>query len=111
MAEQYRLVIERDENGYTGATVEMPGVMGGGPTIDACVRDVLEATTAAIATLLERGESPPAPAREARRDRQVNIRLTAEEKLALEALASREGFRTLSDFVRAAALATRARPA
>jgi uncharacterized protein (DUF1778 family) len=39
-----------------------------------------------------------------RRDQQVNLRLTAEERLRLDAAASREGYRSLSDYVRAAAL-------
>jgi len=105
LAGQYRLVIESDEDGgYVGSTVEMPLVMGGGRTVPACVRDVLDATATAIATLLERGDSPPAPAREQRRDQQVNIRLTAEEKLRLEGRAAQAGFRSISDYVRAAAL-------
>jgi predicted RNase H-like HicB family nuclease len=105
LAEQYRLVIESDPSvGYVGSTIEMPLVMGDGRNIQACAKAVLEATTAAIATLLETGERPPAPARELRRDQQVNIRLSAEEKVRLEATAQREGYRSMSDYVRAAAL-------
>lgn len=78
--------------------------MGGGKSVDACYLDTLEATTLSIATMLERGEQPPGPAREGKRDQQVNIRLTAEEKLFLEAAANRDGFRSLSDFMRAASL-------
>lgn len=78
--------------------------MADGPTIGKCAEQVLEATTAALATLLERGEHPPSPSREGKRDQQLNIRLTAEEKLALEGLAAREGYRSVSDYVRAAAL-------
>lgn len=55
--------------------------------------------------MLEMGEKPPAPASEALRGVQLNIRLTYEEKLLLEAAARRDGFRSVSDFVRAAALA------
>lgn len=99
-------MIERDAegDGYLGCTVEMPSVMGGAKSIEACVRDVLEATAASIATMLERGESPPSPAREGKRDQQVNIRLTADEKLALEGAARREGYRSVSDLIRAAAI-------
>lgn len=105
LAAQYRLVIEADDDvGYVGCTVELPLVMGGGSTVQACARDVLEATTLSIATTLERGEKPPSPAKEGKRDQQINIRLSAEEKLRLEGLAAREGFRSLSDFVRASAL-------
>jgi uncharacterized protein (DUF1778 family) len=54
--------------------------------------------------MLERGQAPPAAA--GRRTEQVNIRLTPEEKLTLEEESERKGFRGLSDFVRAAALAS-----
>lgn len=106
LAEQYRLVIERDEDGdgFLGCTVEMPTVMGGGDDPLDCIRDTLEATALSIAVMLEKGETPPAPSREGKRDQQVNIRLTADEKMSLEAAANRDGFRSLSDFMRAAAL-------
>ena len=105
IAEQYKLTIESDpEVGFVGSTVELPLVLGGGKTVQACARDVLDATTATIASILERGERPPAPARESKRDQQVNIRLSADEKFRLEEAARREGFRSVSDFIRAASL-------
>jgi len=90
--------------GYLGRTIEMPFVMADGKSIETCAAQLLEGTAAAIASMLEQGAEPPSPAREGKRDQQVNIRLTAEEKLALEGLASKEGFRSISDYVRAAAL-------
>lgn len=90
--------------GYIGSTIELPLVMGGGKSVAACAKDVLEATIAAVATMLEAGQSPPTPAREGKRDQQVNIRLTAEEKMRLEEASRREGFRSLSDFLRASGL-------
>ncbi|KAA0212955.1 MAG: ribbon-helix-helix protein, CopG family [Cyanobacteria bacterium CYA] len=54
--------------------------------------------------MLELGQQPPAPAREGKRDQQVNIRLTSEEKMRLEEASRREGFRSLSDFLRASGL-------
>ncbi len=111
IAAAYQFVIEPDSSvGFIGWTSELPGVMGGGKTVPACYADTLEATTAAIAAMLERDQRPPSPAREGRRDRQVNIRLTAEEKSRLEALANRDGFRTISDYIRAAALAPAQHP-
>lgn len=105
IASGYRLVIEPESGvGYLGRTVELPYVMGDGKTIESCVASVLEATTLAVATLLEQGERPPTPAAEAKRDRQVNIRLTADEKGRLEEAARAEGFRSISDYIRHAAL-------
>jgi len=82
----------------------MPYAMSDGPTIAACAANTLEATAASIATLLEDGRRPPAPSRDAVRTQQVNIRLSNDEKLQLEAAAKREGFRSVSDYVRSAAL-------
>lgn len=105
LARAYQLVIsEEPELGYIGRTVEMPFVMADGQTIEACAEEVFEATSGAIATLLEVGERPPTPAYEGKRDQQVNIRLSAEEKLRLEEAARREGFRSLSDYLRTSGL-------
>lgn len=104
-ADQYRFVFQLEpDGGYIGHPLEMPLVLGSGDTIDACYRDTMEAATMAVAAVLERGEQPPAPSREGKRDQQVNIRLTADEKMSLEAAANRDGFRSLSDFMRAASL-------
>lgn len=44
------------------------------------------------------------PATTGRRTEQVNVRLTADEKLLLEASAQRKGYSGLSDFIRAVAI-------
>jgi predicted RNase H-like HicB family nuclease len=99
------MVIERaEQGGFFGSTVEMPFAFGEGKTIEACAADILEATALSIAVTLESGERPPTPSREATRNQQVNIRISAEEKMQLEAIAQRDGYRSLSDLVRAAAL-------
>jgi predicted RNase H-like HicB family nuclease len=101
----YRLVIQPAEGvGLMGRSVELPGVMAGGKTHEECVRAVVMATETAVATLLEMGEKPPAPASARKRTEQINIRLTSEEKLLLEEESERKGFRGVSDFVRAAVL-------
>ncbi len=105
IATTYRLVIERsDEGNYLCSSIEMPLVMGVGETVDEAVRECIELHVTAIASMLERGERPPAAASEGKRDQQVNIRLTADEKYALEGAARRKGFRSVSDFIRTAAL-------
>jgi predicted RNase H-like HicB family nuclease len=102
---EYQLILTQEaEVGYLGRTVEMPLVMANGETVEACVRETLAATVAAVATLLELGEKTPLPARQGKRDQQVNIRLSSEEKMILEDAARREGFRSLSDFLRSSAL-------
>jgi predicted RNase H-like HicB family nuclease len=102
----YRLVItwEDDLDGYFGRTAEMPSVMADGPTVEECARETMNATIASIATLLEKGEPVPAPASEGRRDQQVNVRLTLDEKDRIDAAARQAGFRSVSDFIRHAAL-------
>lgn len=109
LVEQYRIVIKPDpEVVYFGQGWELPGAMGEGETPDACVADVRAAMTLMLVSMFEKGETPPPPASasEQKRTEQINIRLTAEEKIRLEAAAARDGFKSLSDFVRAAALAS-----
>jgi predicted RNase H-like HicB family nuclease len=108
IAERYTIimVLEDDNEGatYFGRTLEMPLVMADGKTRSTCMEQVIEATTLAIASMLEDGEIPPQPATDDSRTAQVNIRLTQREKFCLEAAAKRAGFRGLSDFVRTAAM-------
>lgn len=80
----------------------MPTVFADGQTPDACVKAVREALTVAVATMLEDGKRPPTSP--TKRSVQVNIRLTPDEKLALEETATRLGFKGLSDYIRHAAL-------
>lgn len=106
LVDQYRLTIEPEPDlGYLGSSVELPFVMADGKTVAACVKGTREALIATVATILEDGERPPVPAREGKRDQQVNIRLTADEKYQLENAARKQGYRSISDFIRAAALA------
>ncbi|MCZ6837427.1 MAG: type II toxin-antitoxin system HicB family antitoxin [Planctomycetota bacterium] len=105
IAHGYRLMIQKDPDvGYFGRALEMPMVMADGSTIARCAASTLEALTLAVATMLEQGESPPQPATSEKRSAQINIRVTAEEKLRLEEAAQRLGYRGISDYVRAAAM-------
>lgn len=105
LALQYRLILESNEElGFMGTSIEMPLVFGDGKTPDACVRETREALISAIATMLENGETPPAPSSDELRTEQVNIRLTPREKLLLEEAARSKGFRGVSDFVRTTTL-------
>lgn len=99
----YRIILEPDETlGYLGSAIEMPMVFADGRTPDQCVKAVREALSVAVATMLEMGKRPPVA--RGQRTQQVNVRLSPDEKLALEEAASQMGFKGLSDYVRAAAL-------
>ena len=98
-------MLEREDDWWYGHGLEQPGAGGDGATPEAAVADTREALVAVTATMIEKGQRPPAPAKEGRRTEQVNIRLTAEERLHLEGRSQAQGFRGLSDYVRAAALA------
>jgi predicted RNase H-like HicB family nuclease len=104
LAGEYQVVLQEEEGEYFGRCLEMPLVMGDGKTADACVKSVREALKATLAYMLEEGRPLPTPTSDQTRSAQVNIRLTASEKAALEQAAYRKGFRGLSDFVRHAAL-------
>lgn len=104
LADRYRIVLEFADGEWYGHGLELPKVFGDGKTPGRCVTNTRAAMAAAVAAMIEHAQKPPAPAGAAR-TQQVNIRLTAEEKTAMETSAKVKGFRGLSDFVRAGALA------
>jgi len=67
--------------------------------------DTREAMIGVVAYMLEKGQRPPAPAREGHRTEQINVRLTSEEKSILETRARAAGFKGIADFVRTIAMA------
>ncbi len=93
------------KRGFIARAVEYPTVFEHGVNVEQCVRAIREALTVAIATQIEMGDTPPKPAACGRRSRQINIRVTDDEKLLLDAAATKRGFRNVSDFLRSAALA------
>jgi predicted RNase H-like HicB family nuclease len=103
-AAKYQVILYREDGHWFGRGLELPHVFGDGKTADRCIADTQEALSGAVAWMLEQGRMPPAPARQGTRTQQVNVRLTAEEKITLESTAKRKGFKGLSDFLRAAAL-------
>ena len=103
IADQYRIVLEREPGGFLARSIEMPNVLVHGSSPNQCEKKAREALRVAVATMLEQGRTPPLAAN--KRSAQVNVRLTVEEKLLLEETAKREGFRGLSDFIRHLALA------
>jgi len=105
VAARYQIVLEQEDDWWYGHGLELPTTYGDGATPEAAVADTREGLVVTVAYLLEQDERPPAPASEGRRTEQVNIRLTAEERLHLEGRSQAQGFRGLSDYVRAAALA------
>lgn len=109
IARRYRIVLENCDNEctYLGTSLEMPGVFADGETPDKCVEEVREALTFAVAHLIEMGETPPAPADEQVRNKQVNIRLTEAEQARLREAAKARGFNDISDYIRSTTLATR----
>ena len=105
IAARYQVIIEDEEGLYVGRGLELPNAYEDGRTPDECVRKAREMFVSVVATMIEDGEVPPPPAKEGKRTEQVNVRLSAEEKLVLEASARRKGFAGLADYIRSAAIA------
>jgi predicted RNase H-like HicB family nuclease len=105
IAAGYQVVMWTEDGDYYGRGVELPSTFGDGPTPDACMKDTREALTVTVAYMLERGEAPPPAASEEKRTEQINLRVTAEEKLRLETLARQQGFKGVADYLRAQGLA------
>jgi predicted RNase H-like HicB family nuclease len=105
IAADYRIVLERDERlGFIGSSVELPTVFADAKTPEKCYKATQEALMVAVATMIECGQRPPQPASAGRRTEQVNVRLTAEEKLLFANAAMSLGFKGVSDFIRNTAL-------
>jgi len=101
----YRIILERNERlGFIGSSVELPTVFADAKTPEKCYRATQEALMIAVATMIECGQRPPQPASAGRRTEQVNVRLTAEEKLLFANAAMNLGFKGISDFIRNTAL-------
>jgi predicted RNase H-like HicB family nuclease len=104
VAQQYQVILAFEDGHWYGRGLELTSIHGDGKTVSQCVENTREAFAGWVAYLLENGQRPPTPAREGSRTAQVNVRLTSEEKVLLEATAKRKGFSGLSDFIRAAAM-------
>ena len=104
IADDYEIVMWFEDGQWYAHGLELPNTYGDGKTPAACISSVREGLVATVATMLEDGERPPAPARTGERTEQINVRLTASEKALLESRSRTGGFKGISDYVRAAAL-------
>jgi len=101
IARSYRIAIEKSESlGYIGTAIELPSVFADGRTPGECYDATQEALTVAVATMLDAGQRPPQPAAAMKRNTQVNVRLTYEERSLIATAAANSGFKGLSDFIR-----------
>ncbi|MBL8759721.1 MAG: type II toxin-antitoxin system HicB family antitoxin [Phycisphaerae bacterium] len=104
MAGLYSVVLSHADGEWMAKCVELPTVFVFGKTPEAAMKKIQEPLTVVIATLLEAERPVPAPMTEGKRDAQVNVKLTAEERFVVENAAKNRGFKGLSDFFRFAAL-------
>lgn len=105
LANEYQIILKaHPRGGFTGCAVEMPLVFAHADGELECLAATRKALAEAVAHLLETGGRPPAPADEHKREVQLNIRLTADERIRIQEKARQAGFRSLSDYVRRAAL-------
>ena len=101
IAWKYQIVLEPHEDcGYIGSALELPTVYSDAKTADECVAVVREALTAAVAYLIESGKTPPAPAKDQVRNKQLNIRVTETEQRRMKAAAKARGCSDVSEYVR-----------
>ena len=107
VADRYQIIVSVEDGEYFGRGLELPFVMDDGATPKACLANVREALIATVAAMLEQGQTPPSPAAEGKRDQQINIRLNASERTALEEASRQAGYSGVSEFVRASVLGQR----
>jgi predicted RNase H-like HicB family nuclease len=104
LAERYKVTVWIEEGEWYGKCVELPHCMGDGASADAAIASTRQAIRAGLAADLADGLPVPLPARDGVRSQQVNIRLSADERAAIEANAARMGFKGMADYIRARAL-------
>ena len=104
IAKRYSSVLTYDDGSFAMRCVESPSVVAFGDTPQEAMADYQGCLEIALVYKIEEGEDIPLPTNDDQRTQQVNIRLTAMEKLRLEAVSKQQGFRSLSDFMRAASL-------
>jgi hypothetical protein len=97
--DQYRFAFWREDGQYVGQCVEMD-TLGTGDTVEQCIAEARALAVTGVAFMLESRKRPPLPARNQARNVQVNIRLSLDEKRAIEEAASKGGFRGISDYLR-----------
>jgi predicted RNase H-like HicB family nuclease len=107
IAAEYQILMWQEDGEYYGRGLEMPHVIGDGPTPDQCMRNTRNILKTAVAVMLEDGQAPPIPARPSaeHRSQRITLRFSREEKLRLELLARERGFVGVADYLRACALA------
>jgi predicted RNase H-like HicB family nuclease len=103
IAARYKILVWIEDGEYYGRGVEIPNAYGDGKTPAQAFEATLECLVVAVACYLQDGEIPPLPAIQGKRNQQINVRFSAEEKVLLEAKASQRGS-GLSDYIRAVAL-------
>jgi predicted RNase H-like HicB family nuclease len=99
----YQVVIRLEEDGYYGRGLELPNALGDGDTPAQCLESTKESMTAVVAFMLERGEQPPPAASDEAKLVQLNVRISAGEKVMFEEAARQRG-QGLSEFIRSAAV-------
>jgi predicted RNase H-like HicB family nuclease len=104
IAEKYQVLLWFQDKEWYGRGVELPDAMNDGKTSAECIANTRDIFVTTIAVMIEQGMTPPPPAGEGVRNEQMNIRLSAEERLRLATAAKQHGFEGVSDFVRTAAL-------
>ncbi|MGB7159766.1 MAG: DUF1778 domain-containing protein [Tepidisphaeraceae bacterium] len=97
------MVIRRESDGYFGRGLELPGALGNGATPAGCLASTKASMVAVVAFMLERGETPPPAASDETKLVQLNVRISAGEKVMFEEAARQHG-QGLSEFIRSAAV-------
>ena len=107
MAHRYQVILWSEEGRWFGRWLELPLVFGDGRTPLAALADARESLVTTLASMLEEGETLPVPGvgGEHKRDQQVSLRLSRQEKLRLDAVARQTGYKGAADYLRARAIA------
>ena len=105
LSKRYRVSIDSDpDGGFLGSSQDFQRIFAEGKTPQACFSAAQTLIAVSIATMLANDQRIPEPIGSGKRDRQINFRVSGEEKARMEAARKRRGFEGMGDFVRTAAL-------
>lgn len=100
IVQNYSMFISpHSKKGFRGRSVEFPEILVHAPDRASCLKKLEQVLTQVVLTVLKDGGTVPRPS-DGRMTEQLNFKLTFDQKLLVENLASQRGFSGLSEFIR-----------
>ena len=104
IAAEYQLILGTEDGEFTARGLEYSSALGIGKSEAEAIKVCREVLTTLVAYHLEKGEKFSMPSKQNLRNEQISLKVSAEEKVRIEAAAKLKGFRGVGDYLRTLAL-------